>query len=107
MSVIHADTTKVKGKTIAWTLLGKTLVSPIIRTEKIKVGGLRDYEEERYVIKLDMEFAGTIYKDILFTIDDRENRTPILLDRDTMNKLNVMVSPRRKYVMTTHYELDK
>ena len=75
MSVIHADTTKVKGKTIAWTLLGKTLVSQIIRTEKIKVGGLRDYEEERYVIKLDMEFAGTIYKDILFTIDDRENRT--------------------------------
>ena len=59
MSVIHADTTKVKGKTIAWTLMGKTLVSPIIRTEKIKVGGLRDYEEERYVIKLDMEFAGT------------------------------------------------
>ena len=54
-----------------------------------------------------MEFAGTIYKDILFTIDDRENRTPILLDRDTMNKLNVIVSPRRKYVMTTHYELDK
>ena len=107
MSVIHADTTKVKGKTIAWTLLGKTLVSPIIRTEKIKVGGLRDYEEERYVIKLDMEFAGTIYKDILFTIDDREDRTPILLDRETMNKLNVMVSPRRKYVMTTHYELDK
>ena len=107
MSVIHADTTKVKGKTIAWTLLGKTLVSPIIRTEKIKVGGLRDYEEERYVIKLDMEFAGTIYTDILFTIDDREDRTPILLDRETMNKLNVMVSPRRKYVMTTHYELDK
>ena len=107
MSVIHADKTKVKGKTIAWTLLGKTLVSPIIRTEKIKVGGLRDYEEERYVIKLDMEFAGTIYTDILFTIDDREDRTPILLDRETMNKLNVMVSPRRKYVMTTHYELDK
>ena len=107
MSVIHADKTKVKGRTIAWTLLGKTLVSPIIRTEKIKVGGLRDYEEERYVIKLDMEFAGTIYTDILFTIDDREDRTPILLDRETMNKLNVMVSPRRKYVMTTHYELDK
>ena len=54
-----------------------------------------------------MEFAGTVYKDILFTIDNREDRTPILLDRETMNKLNVIVSPRRKYVMTTHYELDK
>ena len=107
MSVIHADKTKVKGKTIAWTLLGKTVVSQIIRKEKIKVGGLRDYEEDRYVVKLDMEFAGKVYSDILFTIDDREDRTPILLDRETMNKLNVMVSPRRKYVMTTHYELDK
>ena len=107
MSVIHADKTKVKGKTIAWTLLGKTVVSPIIRKEEIKVGGLRDYEEDRYVIKLDMEFAGTVYTDILFTIDNREDRTPILLDRETMNKLNVIVSPRRKYVMTTHYELDK
>tara|TARA_B100001094_G_C17838261_1_gene626649 strand:- start:301 stop:735 length:435 start_codon:yes stop_codon:yes gene_type:complete len=106
MSVIHADKTKVNGKKITWTLMGKTMSSQIVRTEKIKVGGLRDYEEERYVIKLDMEFAGTIYTDILFTIDDREKRTPILLDRETMNKLNVMISPRRKYVMTTHYELD-
>ena len=106
MSVIHADKTKVNGKKITWTLMGKTISSQIVRTEKIKVGGLRDYEEERYVIKLDIEFAGTIYADILFTIDDREKRTPILLDRETMNKLNVMVSPRRKYVMTTHYELD-
>ena len=53
-----------------------------------------------------MEFLGTIYKDLLFTIDDRKDRTPILLDRSVMNKLNVIVSPRRKYVLTTHYEVD-
>ena len=38
---------KSKSETIALDFISKTLVSPIIRTEKIK-GGLRDYEEERY-----------------------------------------------------------
>ena len=106
MSVIHADNKKVKGKTITWTLKGKTITSDIVRKETIKVGGLRDYDETRYVIKLDMNFLGTHYKDVLFTIDNREDRTPILLDREVMNKLNVIVSPRRKYVLTTHFELD-
>jgi hypothetical protein len=106
MSVIHADNKKVKGKTITWTLKGKTITSDIVRKETIKVGGLRDYDETRYVIKLDMNFLGTHYKDVFFTIDNREDRTPILLDREVMNKLNVIVSPRRKYVLTTHFELD-
>jgi hypothetical protein len=106
MPVIHADKMKVNGKKITWTLLGKTITSDIIRKEEIKVGGLRDYEEDRYVVKLDVEFAGGFYKDVEFTIDDREDRTPILLDREFMKRLNVMVNPQRKYVITTKYSLD-
>ena len=78
----------------------------IVRKEEISVGGLRDYEETRYVVKLDVEFAGGFYKDIEFTIDDREDRTPILLDRAFMKRLNVIVNPQRKYVITTKYSLD-
>ena len=52
MSVIHADKMDVKGKKVTWSLLGKTITSDIIRVEEISVGGLRDYEEDRYVIKL-------------------------------------------------------
>ena len=78
----------------------------MIRKEKISVGGLRDYDEDRYVVKLDVEFAGGNYKDVEFTIDDREDRTPILLDREFMNRLNVMVNPQRKYVITTKYSID-
>ena len=44
--------------------------------------------------------------DVEFTIDDREDRTPILLDRAFMKRLNVMVNPQRKYVITTKYSLD-
>ena len=106
MPVIHADKFSVKGDTITWTLLGKTITSKIIKKEEISVGGLRDYEETRYVVKLDVEFAGGYYKDVEFTIDDREDRTPILFDRAFMNKLNVMVNPQRKYVITTKYSID-
>ena len=106
MPVIHTDKFKVSGKEITWTLLDKTLTSNIVRKEEISVGGLRDYDEDRYVVKLDVEFAGGFYKDVEFTIDDREDRTPILLDRAFMNRLNVMVNPQRKYVITTKYSLD-
>jgi hypothetical protein len=107
MPVIHADKIKPLSNTkVQWTLLGKTITSDIIRVEEISVGGLRDYEEHRYVVKLDVEFAGGFYKDVEFTIDDREDRTPILLDRAFMKRLNVMVNPQRKYVITTKYSLD-
>jgi len=106
MPVIHADSYKVSGKQIRWTLLGKTITSDIIRKEEISVGGLRDYDETRYVIKLDVEFAGGLYKDVEFTLDDRDERTLILFDRAFMNKLNVMVNPQRKYVITTKYSID-
>ena len=106
MPVIHADEIKPLSNTkVQWSLLGKTIESRIVRTENIKVGGLRDYDEDRYVVKLDVEFAGGFYKDVEFTIDDREDRSPILLDRAFMNRLNVMVNPQRKYVITTKYSL--
>jgi ribosomal protein S6--L-glutamate ligase len=106
MPVIHADKMTPSDKTITWELFGSTLKSDIIRKEKISVGGLRDYDEDRYVVKLDVEFAGGFYKDVEFTIDDREDRTPILLDREFMKRLNVMVNPQRKYVITTKYSID-
>jgi hypothetical protein len=106
MPVIHADKFKINGNKITWTLLNKTITSDIVRKEEISVGGLRDYEETRYVVKLDVSFAGGFYKDVEFTIDDREDRTPILLDRAFMTRLNVMVNPQRKYVITTKYSLD-
>ena len=104
MPVIHADKMKVIGKKVKWSLLGKSITSDIIRTEKISVGGLRDYDEDRYVVKLDVEFLGTVYE-TEFTLDDRDERSHILFDRAFMNRLNVMVNPGSKYVVTTKYSL--
>ena len=105
MPVIHADKMKVNGKRITWSLLDKTITSDIIRQEEISVGGLRNHDETRYVIKLDVEFLGTMYE-TEFTLDDRENRTPILFDREFLRRVNVMVNPDRKFVVTNKYSLD-
>ena len=106
LPVIHGDDIELKGKVVYWSLFGKKMKNPLVKTIKVNLGGMRDYSEERHTIKLDVEFAGTIYPDVEFTIDDRKNRTRILLNRDLMRKMNVMVNPQRKYVVTTKYVLD-
>ena len=80
-----------------------------IDSEKVKVdvGGLNNYTEERYAILLDLEFTGTLYKDVEFLIDDRGDRTPILLNRQIMRMLKVSVNPERKYIITTKYNINE
>ena len=106
-STIHADKIDVNGKKVTWSYNGKTLTSKLQRTVKVDVGGLNNYTEERYAILLDIEFAGSIYKDVEILLDNREGRSPLLFNRDFMRRSNVMVNPARKYVITTPFTLDK
>jgi ribosomal protein S6--L-glutamate ligase len=106
VSTIHTDKLEVNGKKVTWTYNGKTITSKIQRVAKVDVGGLNDYSEERYAVLLDFEFAGSSYKNVEFLLDDREDRSPMLLNRDVMRMLNVMVNPRRKYIVTTKFTLD-
>ena len=103
---IHADKIDVKGKSITWTLNDKTITSNIVKISNVDVGGLNNYSEKRYTVKLNFEFEGTNYTSN-FMIDDREDRTPVLLNRDILSLLNVAVNPSRKYVATTKYSLDE
>ena len=62
---------------------------------------------ERPLVLMDIIFNGTLYKDVMFGLNDRtEMGTAVLLNRFTMNRFNVMVNPQRKYVITTKYVLD-
>ena len=55
-----------------------------------------------------MEFAGTIYPEIRFGLDNREDlSSDVLLNREIMSRINVMVNPRRKYVVTAKIGVDK
>ena len=104
LSVLHAEDIKIKGKKITFTLLDKTITTKIIKTYVAQTGGGKD---ERPVILLNLLFAGTEYRDVLFSLNTRtEMSTEVLLNRDVMNRLNVMVNPQRKYVVTTKYSLE-
>ena len=109
LSVIHGEDIKINKdkKEISFTLLGKRQTLPLIKMYKVKVGSIRDYTEERPVIKLDVGFAGGIYKGEMFGVDDRSDMgTEVLLTRRLMKRMNVMVNPAKKYVITTKYSLD-
>jgi ribosomal protein S6--L-glutamate ligase len=105
LSVLHAENIETKGKKITFTLNETTVTTNLIKTYTVDTGG---GEDDRPVVKLDMEFSGTVYDDVMFGLDDRTKMsTDVLLNRFTMNRLNVMVNPARKYVITTPFTIDK
>ena len=99
-SVIHADTIEIKGKKINWELNGVKMISKVEEMKKISLGGFRDRTEVRPSILLDFTFAGTLYKNMKFTIDDRGKKTPLLINRDFMKHANISIDPGRKFILT-------
>ena len=99
-SVIHADTYDIDGKTITWSLNDKKMKSSLIKMKDVRLGGFRDRKETRPVIKLDLKFQDTIYKGLLFTLDNRGGGTPILINRKFMKITNLAVDPSRKFILT-------
>ena len=103
--IIHAEDIEVKGKRITFTNGEKTITTKLVGDYVSMTGGGPD---ERYLVELEFDFAGSSYGKITFGLDNRDNfNTDVLLNRKTMRMLNVMVNPQRKYIVTTKYVLDK
>jgi len=102
LSVLHAENIKVIGNKITFTHNGKSITTSLIKEYKAQTGAGVD---ERYVVKLNLTFAGSTYE-FMFGLDDRsELGTDVLLNRFAMNKLNVMVNPQRKFLVTTKKDI--
>ena len=99
-SVIHSDKYEIKGKKVVWEINGTKIVSDIQKIKDIKLGGFRNREESRPSILMDFMFNGTLYKNMEFTIDDRGEKTPLLINRKFMKAANLMVDPSRKFILT-------
>ena len=103
-SVLHAEDIEIDGKKITFTHGGKKITTKLVGDYISITGGGKD---KRSLVDLDFEFAGTFYGKITFGLDNRDDfNTDVLLNRKTMRRLNVMVNPQRKYVVTTKYVLD-
>ena len=104
-SVLHAEDVKVKGKEITFTHGEKTITTKLVGDYVSITGGGKD---ERYLVELEFDFAGSSYGKITFGLDNRDDfNTDVLLNRKTMRMLNVMINPQRKYIVTTKFTLDK
>lgn len=108
LCVIHADKHKIdeKKKMVTWWHDGKKFSHKYKEIRDVRVGGLRDYTEQRPVIELDVTFDGVIYKEVDFTIADRSKRMPVLLNRKFIKKTNSAVNPAKAYVVTSPVELE-
>ena len=105
MPTIHGKDIKVKDGKISFSHYGKTHNTKHYGKYTAVTGG---GEDERWVIDLDMEFAGTIYPKIKFGVDNREDLTSdVLLNREIMSVMNVMINARRKYVVTTKFSVEE
>ena len=103
--VLHAEDVKIVGKKITFTTHDKTITTILKGTYTSVTGG---GEDDRPVVELEFEFAGTNFGKIEFGLDDRDRMgTDVLLNRRLMRILNVMVNPQRKYLITAPFTLDK
>ena len=41
-----------------------------------------------------------LYKDLLFMLDDRGGKTPLLINRKFMKDVYIAIDPSRKYILT-------
>ena len=104
-SVIHAEDIKIKGNKITFTHNEKTITTKLIGNYISITGGGKD---KRHLVELEFKFAGSSYGKIKFGLDNRDElNSDVLLNRKTMRKMNVMVNPQRKYIVTTKYVLNE
>ena len=102
LSVLHAEDIKVNGNRVTFTNNEKSITTSLVKKYKAQTGAGVD---ERYVVKLNLTFSGSTYE-FMFGLDDRTKMgTDVLLNRFVMNKLNVMVNPQRKFLVTTKKDI--
>jgi ribosomal protein S6--L-glutamate ligase len=98
-SSMHVDKIEKKGKYLICTVGPKTIKSLILDTTKVRTGKL---VSERYIIEIDVEFNGRIYKNIKISPVDRTDfTTPFLVNREFMQRLGVSIDPDKKFTITS------
>ena len=99
---MHAEDIKITGGKVTFNNGHKTITTKI-KGKYISVTG--GGEDERLLIEDDFSFAGKKYGIVEFGLDDRSRMgTDVLLNRKLMSRLNVIVNPQRKYVVTTPFQ---
>ena len=104
-SVIHSNKWEIKDNYVKWTHLGKEYEHKLDSMKNVRTMGKT---EERPVVLLNVTFNGDTYKDVKFTISNRETMsTPILLNRTFIKTANLVINPAKRYALSIGVTKDK
>jgi hypothetical protein len=93
--VIHSDKWEIRDDYVIWTNDGKQYEHKLDGMKNSRAMGK---VEERPAVLLNVTFNGETYKDVKFTISNRETMsTPILLNRTFIKQANLVINPAKKY----------
>lgn len=96
--VIHSDKWEIDGDYVKWHHLGKEYEHKLDGMKNVRTMGKM---EERPAVLLNVTFNGDTYKDVKFTISNRENMsTPILLNRTFIKQANLVINPAKRYAIS-------
>ena len=99
--VIDANKWKIDGNIVKWKHGGQEFEHKLDSMKKVRVGGVKNEYEERPVILLDVRFNGNLYKDVKFTLSNREGMTtPVLMNRSFIKMANLSINPAKRYALT-------
>jgi len=74
---IHADDVVVKGNDVSFKIMGKSYTKKIESKKRINIGS--DELESRYVVLFDIIFGKKTFKNVPFTLSDRDRNTYLVL----------------------------
>lgn len=99
LNSIHAEDISIEGDKVSFTTeFGKSLTLPLEDTSKIRV----DNElEKRPVVLFNVKMGKKNYKDVPFTLNDRNDMDySVLLGQDFLKKANFSVNVRKKFELS-------
>ena len=100
-NVIGVDKLQVKGKTAEFYIKGfdKKITKKVLPKKSIiKNNGSEN--EERYCVSFDIKIGEKVYKDVHFSLSDRDNMNhTILISRKFMIDSKMSVNPKKKFVL--------
>lgn len=101
---VHAEGIKIndENKTVSWNTNGSKFTDrPYNRKIKLIKGAIGGTEVKKVTVLLDVNFNGTVYKNVEFALDDRTGKTtPVLISRKYMRDANIIVNPSKAFLVT-------
>ena len=100
-SMFVVDKVEVDGKKVKWEKNGKKFVSKLLG---ISVPTHIVELDRRPIVAVKMAFNNMVYDNVPLGLTDKDARSTLLINRDTLSRFKVSINPHRKFVLSNWKE---